>query len=279
MAMIMKDEKKLSKGLLELKFMKRSKEKVKRQEEDEETQNLYEDELAKLHDGADRVVMINSYYDCMNFLPCRLSFGGADTEIEKLNEDKLTGLYQVEKKKKEDSTGMEVDITAEEFKSGPRDDSTLNDRFSVNNSWNRDNNRGRGGDHRGGGRGGRDRGRDHRGGGGRGGRGRGGEHRGGGRGGGDRRGDHHGGNRGGDHHGGNRGGRDRSEDRRGGGRGGRGGSQGSEPNNANRFDESKFGKSYQHKILPIKDKGNPAGQMKRESGESERQSKFLKPDN
>merc|ERR1739838_37663 len=101
-------------------FMKRSKEKVERQEVYEERQNLYQDELAKLHDGADRVVMINSYYDCMNFLPCRLSFGGADTEIEKLNEDKLTGLYRVEKKEKEESTGMEVDISAEEFKSGPR---------------------------------------------------------------------------------------------------------------------------------------------------------------
>ncbi|CAL4200442.1 unnamed protein product, partial [Meganyctiphanes norvegica] len=160
-------------------------------------------------------------------------------------------------KKKEDSTGMEVDISAEEFNAGPKDDSTLKDRFSLNKTWNRDSNRGRRGDHRGGGgggRGGRDRSRDSRGGG-------------RGRGRGDRGGDRRGGGRGGDRRGGSRGG-----DHRGGGRGGK-------DNNINRFDESKFGKSYQHKILPMKkEKVNSLGQTKRESDQSEHQSKFLKPD-
>lgn len=250
---MMNNEKKLSKGVLDLKFMKRSKERVELQEEDEERQNLYQDQLSKLHDGADRVVMINSFYDCMNFLPCRLSFGGADSEIEKLNEDKLTGLYKVQKKKKEESTGMEVDISAEEFSRGPRDDSTLKDRFSTNNTWNRDPSGGRG--DRGG------RGRDHRGGS----RGRGGDHRGGSRGGGD----HRGGGRGGDRRGGGRGGD------RGGSRGGdRGSTIRSRGGNTDRYNESKFGQHYSASIMPVKDTSNPP---KRKNNESESQKKFLKP--
>ena len=40
---------------------------------------------------------LGSYYDCKKYLPCRLSFGGFDSEIEKLNEDKLSGIYKVTK--------------------------------------------------------------------------------------------------------------------------------------------------------------------------------------
>lgn len=41
--------------------------------------------------------MVSSYVDCLKFLPCRLSFGGMDPDVEKLNEDRLTGLYAVTK--------------------------------------------------------------------------------------------------------------------------------------------------------------------------------------
>ncbi|XP_071529056.1 uncharacterized protein Mpp6 [Panulirus ornatus] len=108
--------KKLSKAVLELKFMKKSKEKAQLQEENEERQNLYQDQLSSLHEGADRIVMVNSYYDCMDFLPCRLSFGGMDVDVEKLNKDKLTGIYKVTKASApEIITKMDADVTAEEM--------------------------------------------------------------------------------------------------------------------------------------------------------------------
>ncbi|XP_076042590.1 M-phase phosphoprotein 6 isoform X2 [Oratosquilla oratoria] len=78
--------------------MKRTKEKVEKQEEDEERQHLYQDNLVKLDEDVNKVIHLVSYYDCKEVLPCRLSFGGFDPEIEKINEDLLTGLYKVEKK-------------------------------------------------------------------------------------------------------------------------------------------------------------------------------------
>ncbi|XP_042860573.1 N66 matrix protein-like [Penaeus japonicus] len=109
--------KKLSKGVLELKFMKKSKEKAELQEENEERQQLYQDQLSLLHKGADRIVMIDSYFDCMDFLPCRLSFGGMDPDIEKLNEDKLTGVYKTKPILPISSNGggIQEDVTAEEI--------------------------------------------------------------------------------------------------------------------------------------------------------------------
>lgn len=108
--------KKLSKAVLDLKFMKKSKEKAQLQEENEERENLYQDQLSSLHEGADRIVMVNSYYDCMDFLPCRLSFGGMDVDVEKLNKDKLTGIYKVTKASApEIITKMDADVTAEEM--------------------------------------------------------------------------------------------------------------------------------------------------------------------
>lgn len=108
--------KKLSKGVLELKFMKKSKEKFQVQEENEERENLYQDQLSSLHEGADRILMVNSYYDCMDFLPCRLSFGGMDQDIEKLNEGRLTGIYKVKEALPPQKVGeMDTDVTAEEM--------------------------------------------------------------------------------------------------------------------------------------------------------------------
>ncbi|XP_027232893.1 M-phase phosphoprotein 6 [Penaeus vannamei] len=109
--------KKLSKGVLELKFMKKTKEKAVLQEENEERQQLYQDQLSLLHKGADRIVMVDSYFDCMDFLPCRLSFGGMDPDIEKLNEDKLTGVYKTERilPAPNKGDGIEEDVTAEEI--------------------------------------------------------------------------------------------------------------------------------------------------------------------
>jgi len=42
---------------------------------------------------SDRISMVPSFYDCYEYLPCRLSFGGFEPETEKINETKLKGLY------------------------------------------------------------------------------------------------------------------------------------------------------------------------------------------
>jgi len=86
--------KKLSSAVLELKFMKKTKEKADALKEKEETQLLYRDQLSSLHDRADQIIQVGSYFDCKEFLPCRLSFGGFDPEIEKLNYDSLKGVYK-----------------------------------------------------------------------------------------------------------------------------------------------------------------------------------------
>ncbi|KAK7082778.1 hypothetical protein SK128_016492 [Halocaridina rubra] len=114
------EQKKLSRAVLDLKFMKKSKEKREIQDDAEERQELYKDQLSRLHEGADRIILVNSYSDCMKFLPCRLSFGGMDPDIEKLNADKLTDIYKVIRtdplpQSGSDITGMEADVDEEEM--------------------------------------------------------------------------------------------------------------------------------------------------------------------
>ncbi|XP_064103239.1 bromodomain and WD repeat-containing protein 3-like [Macrobrachium nipponense] len=113
-------EKKLSRAVLDLKFMKKSKEKREILDDAEERQQLYKGQLSMLHEGADRIVMLSSYVDCMKFLPCRLSFGGMDPEVEKLNQDKLIGLYKDVRPASsvpsgENITGMDADVDEEEM--------------------------------------------------------------------------------------------------------------------------------------------------------------------
>ncbi|KAK4324321.1 hypothetical protein Pmani_005037 [Petrolisthes manimaculis] len=107
--------KKLSRAVLDLKFMKKTKEKTELQEENEERQQLYQNQLQSLHEGADKIVLLSSYVDCMNFLPPRLSFRGMDPDVEKLNEDKLEGVYKVLKPEKEEVKETNVDVTVEEM--------------------------------------------------------------------------------------------------------------------------------------------------------------------
>ncbi|RXG60297.1 hypothetical protein Avbf_04852 [Armadillidium vulgare] len=107
--------KRLSSTVLELKFMKRTKEKVMRQEKEEPL--LYADQLSALDNSTDKVVLLGSHYDVTTYLPCRLSFGGMEPNIEKLNADKLTGLYEVIKEEEEEEEEEGVDVTKEEMAS------------------------------------------------------------------------------------------------------------------------------------------------------------------
>merc|ERR1712071_31501 len=75
----------LSKNLLEMKFMKRTKEKTEKELEDEERQTTFANEItsAMLSHGSN-FIMENSYVVCENLSFGRMSFKGANVEIEKL---------------------------------------------------------------------------------------------------------------------------------------------------------------------------------------------------
>ncbi|KAI9558083.1 hypothetical protein GHT06_014836 [Daphnia sinensis] len=75
----------LSKNLLEMKFMKRTKEKTEKELEDEERQAAFANEItsAMLSHGS-KFLMESSYAACENLSFGRMSFRGANPEIEKI---------------------------------------------------------------------------------------------------------------------------------------------------------------------------------------------------
>nr|CAH0109201.1 unnamed protein product [Daphnia galeata] len=75
----------LSKNLLEMKFMKRTKEKTEKELEDEERQEAFANEItsAMLSHGS-KFLMESSYSACENLSFGRMSFKGANPEIEKI---------------------------------------------------------------------------------------------------------------------------------------------------------------------------------------------------
>ncbi|XP_057379774.1 M-phase phosphoprotein 6-like [Daphnia carinata] len=75
----------LSKNLLEMKFMKRTKEKTEKELEDEERQATFANEItsAMLSHGS-KFLMESSYAACEKLTFGRMSFKGANPEIEKI---------------------------------------------------------------------------------------------------------------------------------------------------------------------------------------------------
>lgn len=89
---------KLSKSILEMKFMKRTKEKVEKELEIEETQKLYKQNLNKnmLDSGESKYYIEPSYFLCEGLREGRLSFRGMNEELEKhLEKTNYWGTRQV----------------------------------------------------------------------------------------------------------------------------------------------------------------------------------------
>lgn len=84
---------KLSKSILEMKFMRRTKDKVLREEEDEKSRNMYSSEItAKMKQGECRYVLENSFVPCENLNDGRFSYRGMNPDIEHLIQLETAGI-------------------------------------------------------------------------------------------------------------------------------------------------------------------------------------------
>lgn len=76
---------KLSKSVLEMKFMKKTKEKTLKEQEDAEGQAMYSNEISEeMRKNANIIFREASISFCRNLVDGRLSFGGMNPEVEKL---------------------------------------------------------------------------------------------------------------------------------------------------------------------------------------------------
>lgn len=77
----------LSKSILEMKFMKRTREKVLKEEDDERSRAMYSHEITdKMKKDICQYIMEPSYVPCENLSDGRYSFRGMNPEIERLNQ-------------------------------------------------------------------------------------------------------------------------------------------------------------------------------------------------
>ncbi|XP_076298650.1 M-phase phosphoprotein 6 [Lasioglossum baleicum] len=82
---------KLSKSILDMKFMKRTKEKVEKQQFQEEGEEYFGNELTKrMMKDSERFIMEPSYIFCEKLIDGRVSYQGMNPEIEKLMEHEQT---------------------------------------------------------------------------------------------------------------------------------------------------------------------------------------------
>lgn len=93
---------KLSKAILEMKFMKKTKEKVEKENEDAEGQAMYSDQITdEMRKSGNLVFITTSITNCKNLVDGRLSFGGMNPEIQKYMEKDYNKLLADEDTKKE----------------------------------------------------------------------------------------------------------------------------------------------------------------------------------
>lgn len=106
----MSKEIKLSKSILEMKFMKKTKEKVDKAEEDAEGQAMYSNEITEeMKKSGNIIFRPASITICKRLVEGRLSFGGMNPEIEKLMAtDYKKIVVEVEKRKEKDITDEEM---------------------------------------------------------------------------------------------------------------------------------------------------------------------------
>lgn len=78
---------KLSRGILDMKFMKRTKDKVIKEEDDAEGRAMYSGEITdKMLQDSSRYIIEPSFIPCENLLEGRFSFRGMNPEIERILE-------------------------------------------------------------------------------------------------------------------------------------------------------------------------------------------------
>ncbi|KXJ81189.1 hypothetical protein RP20_CCG021213 [Aedes albopictus] len=111
---------KLSKGILEMKFMSRTREKLEKEKDDAEGRALYSNEFTDkmLHESS-KYIIETSYVPCEDLIEGRISYGGMNPEIERLIElEKNKDLAeQVERERAEaaERQKMRKDVPDEEM--------------------------------------------------------------------------------------------------------------------------------------------------------------------
>lgn len=118
---------KLSKSILDMKFMKKTKVRVEQEEDDAQGQAMYSNEITPQMRQSGTVIFVETNIsNCKNLIEGRLSFKGMNPEIEKLmsNED-IKRIESAEKRKEKDISDVEmakgystlVDTMGSKFKS------------------------------------------------------------------------------------------------------------------------------------------------------------------
>lgn len=103
---------KLSKSILEMKFMKRTKEKLLKEEDDAQSRAMYSNEITdKMRKNESRFIIEPSYMICEDLNEGRFSFRGMNPEVERLMElEEQAKQAKLEKNVKKDVT--DDDMTA-----------------------------------------------------------------------------------------------------------------------------------------------------------------------
>ncbi|XP_055597981.1 M-phase phosphoprotein 6-like [Uranotaenia lowii] len=111
---------KLSKGILEMKFMSRTREKLEKEKDDEEGRALYKNEITDkmLHESS-KYIIETSYVPCEDLIEGRVSYGGMNPEIERLIElEKNQDMAQLTEKQRAEAAErqkMRTDVPDEEM--------------------------------------------------------------------------------------------------------------------------------------------------------------------
>lgn len=101
---------KLSKSILDMKFMKRTKEKVLKEEDDAQSRAMYSNEITeKMKKNESRFMIETSYMICEDLNEGRFSFRGMNPDIERLME------LEEQAKQAKINQNVKKDITDEEM--------------------------------------------------------------------------------------------------------------------------------------------------------------------
>lgn len=100
----------LSGAILEMKFMKKSKERVEKELDDAEGNAMYSNEITEQMRRGQRLAVVEvSINNCKDLIEGRLSFGGMNPEIERLmTEEYAKRIQKREKEKETDISDLEM---------------------------------------------------------------------------------------------------------------------------------------------------------------------------
>lgn len=108
----MEDKKRvqLSKQILDMKFMKRTKERVEKEEEDAVGKAMYSDQITEQMRKSGHIIFVStSIGNCKTLIDGRLSFNGMNPEIERIMAEKYQKtLDDIEKEKEKDVSDVNM---------------------------------------------------------------------------------------------------------------------------------------------------------------------------